>query len=98
MQAGTELAGQLGMQISGFANSNVIDLATMIPAKAAQTLVSSYSFFWVEHPREKVIQALQAVISLTQLLALSALFFTSNECADDDNWLCQSTFYLGLLY
>lgn len=74
--------------------------SAMIPGKFAQIFISGYSFFRSDtHTSEKIMHAVQGLISMTQVGLSIALLFNGSVCTTDNQPdICKALFLMQLLY
>ena len=70
-----------------------------IPSKVVQIGSSGYTVFCTStHTSEKIINGLEAGITLAQLALIIALYVMGEECANDEHALCKAYFILEAVY
>jgi branched-subunit amino acid transport protein AzlD len=70
-----------------------------IPVKIAQTIISTYSFFTNNlKTEEKVVQAIQATLSASQVALLIMLALDNEQCCDKSITFCQLSMIMELAY
>jgi hypothetical protein len=73
--------------------------ACLIPAKGAQLIFSLQGFFKKDQSRmEKIAHGVQIILTASQLVLLSLLFFRGQECGYERSPLCNYWTYSRLLY